>query len=100
MHLSRRWPRLPAGRGRHVAISLAAICLVLLFLTAATAHYAHGPDRQCALCHATPHPEPFALAAPLQSPQRALMTAFSLTGEVNCTLVGVHTSMSFRGPPA
>jgi hypothetical protein len=100
VHLSSRPPRQPAGRRRHVAISIAAICLALLFLTAATVHHVHGPDRQCALCHATPHPEPFALTAPLQSPQRALMVAFSLTGEVNRTLVGVHTSMSFRGPPA
>lgn len=63
-------------------------------------HHAHGPERTCALCQAAPHPEPFAVIAPLPSPQRPILSASSPIAEVNRTLVEVGSSMSFRGPPA
>ena len=86
---------------RRQTLSVIAAALLLLFAAAFTLHAnAHGPDQNCALCHATPHPEPFTSVTLLETPSGALTACVPPVTEVNQTLAEVETSMSFRGPPA
>lgn len=85
---------------RGLALSLAALAVVLLLLGVTAGHvHEHGPKAECPLCQAVPHPELLDLVSLLEVPQCAMLAATPPLTDLELILVQVGSSISFRGPP-